>query len=399
MQEKTKLELELLEKEEYQKVIEEWSKVNYRVNKAGRFGSDVHLELFLKVGSEYLDKILNKFFDTEQSTLKALIPNPPENYFIDLQEKIIHILEEKCNLILSNALQIFRTSIEAHSASINEQTIYENFGTLLKEKKEIELIKMNLLKVNIKQENSIMHQNRRTTADLDSLTKLWTRGCFDSELQKYFEEAKSAKSPLSIIMVDIDHFKTVNDTYGHPKGDEVLAGVASSILSITKNKGQPYRYGGEEMVVILNNYDTKEAMTVAERIRRNLESTPIAGISITASFGVGTFPAHGDSIAEIIKAADDALYDAKNRGRNLVRIYGELEPPKDKVREPERKLPSHSVLTEKEKGMIREQYFRGFVTKCPKDGAILEINEITELGKKTVSIHIWCKMCGLTEEL
>lgn len=134
------------------------------------------------------------------------------------------------------------------------------------------------------------------------------------------------------------------------------------------------------MVVILDNYDTQEASAVAERIRRNLEATPISDISVTASLGVGTFPDHGGSSAEIIKAADTALYDAKNRGLNLVRIFGEPEPPKDKIREPERKLPSGSALTEDEKGMLREQYFRGDGIKCPRDKAILEVHESTEIG-------------------
>lgn len=233
----------------------------------------------------------------------------------------------------------------------------------------------------------------------DSLTKLLTRGDFNAELPQTLAEAERANRPLSLIMVDIYHFKNVNDTYGHQKGDEVLAGVAACIASIVENKGRAYRYGGEEIVIVLNNHDIQEATAVAERARQQLESKRIADISVTASFGVSAFPDHGGSSVEIIKAADAALYDAKNRGRNLVRISGEPEPPKDQVREPERKLPSHGVLTEKEKRMLREQYFRGVTIRCPRDKAILKVNEITEIGKATASLLIWCKMCGLTEEL
>lgn len=232
----------------------------------------------------------------------------------------------------------------------------------------------------------------------DSLTKLLTRGDFDAELPQTLADAERANRPLSLIIVDIDHFKNVNDTYGHQKGDEVLAGVAACIASVVENKGRVYRYGGEEIVVVLNNHNIQEATTVAERARRQLESERIADISVTASFGVSTFPDHGRSSADIIRAADTALYDAKNRGRNLVRISGEPEPPKDQVREPERKLPSHGVLTEKEKSMLREQYFRGVTIRCPRDRAILKVNEFTEIGKATASLHIWCKMCGLTEK-
>jgi diguanylate cyclase (GGDEF)-like protein len=237
------------------------------------------------------------------------------------------------------------------------------------------------------------------TVERDALTKLWNRGCFDSELPHNIAEEERTKQPLSLIMVDIDHFKEVNDTHGHLKGDDVLAGVASCILSVTKNKGRVYRYGGEEIVVILNNYDTQEAIAVAERIRRTLESTPIADISVTASFGVGTFPDHGGNSTEIIKAADTALYDAKNRGRNLVRVVGEPEPPKDKKREPERKLPSPGALTEQQKRELRRQYFMGVSIRCPRDRAILEVHETTEVGKPTTGLLIWCKMCGLSETL
>lgn len=233
----------------------------------------------------------------------------------------------------------------------------------------------------------------------DALTQLWTRGRFNSDLMQSITEAEKAKHPLSLIMVDIDYFKKVNDTHGHLKGDEVLAGVAGCILSITESKGQAYRYGGEEMVVVLSNYDTQEAIAVAERIRRRLASMNVASISITASFGVATFPDHGQSSKDIINAADTALYDAKNRGRNLVRVFNEPEPPKEKEREPERKLPSPGVLTDYEKRTLREQHFRGVKIRCPKDRAILEVRESTEIGKPTANLLIWCKMCGLSETL
>ena len=183
-------------------------------------------------------------------------------------------------------------------------------------------------------------------SERDALTQLWTRGKLDSELPQNITEAAASKQPLSLIMVDIDHFKNVNDSYGHPKGDTVLAGVAACIASVVAGKGRVYRYGGEEILVVLMNHDVQEATAVAERARRELESQRIADISVTASFGVGTFPVHGSSSEEVIEAADKAMYDAKDRGRNLVRIFGEPAPKPDKIREPERKLPPPGVLTD-----------------------------------------------------
>ena len=160
-------------------------------------------------------------------------------------------------------------------------------------------------------------------AERDALTQLWTRGKLDSELPQSFTEAAACQQPLSLIMVDIDHFKNVNDSHGHLKGDAVLAGVATLIASVVAGKGRVYRYGGEEILVVLMNHDVQEATAVAERARRELESARIADLSITASFGIGTFPVHGSGSKEVIKAADEAMYDAKNRGRNLVRVSGE----------------------------------------------------------------------------
>src|SRR3989339_884768 len=91
---------------------------------------------------------------------------------------------------------------------------------------------------------------------------------------------------------------------------------------------------------------TPASATTAERARRDLVSSTINGLTITASFGVGTFPKHGSNVSELIKAADVAMYDAKNRGRDLVRVSGEPEPQADKSRTPERKLPPAGVLTE-----------------------------------------------------
>jgi diguanylate cyclase (GGDEF)-like protein len=235
-------------------------------------------------------------------------------------------------------------------------------------------------------------------ADRDALTQLWSRGTLDSELAQYFIDAGKSGRPLSLVMADIDHFKAVNDIHGHQVGDEVLARVAVCIATIVEGKGHAYRYGGEEIVLVLNNHDVREATAVAERARRQLELIRISNVSVTASFGVATFPDHGRTSTEIIKAADTALYDAKNQGRNLVRVFRE-PPPADKAREPERKLPKPGVLTEQQKAHLRKQHFQGHSIKCPRDGSILNVYETTDIGSAIARLLVCCKMCGLEEEL
>jgi diguanylate cyclase (GGDEF)-like protein len=202
-----------------------------------------------------------------------------------------------------------------------------------------------------------------------------------------------------LVMIDLDHFKHVNDRHGHQKGDAVLSEVAVRIKSIASGKGEVYRYGGEELVLVLPNHTTDEAIAVAERVRREIETVPITGISVTASLGVSTYPEHAKDASGIIRCADTALYDAKNRGRNLVRVFNESEPREEKTRTPERKLPTPGSLTESQRGALRLEYFQRHSIRCPKDRAFLQVNEKISLDESTPRLFVWCKMCGLREEI
>lgn len=233
----------------------------------------------------------------------------------------------------------------------------------------------------------------------DHLTHLRMRKDLDTELPQAISDANNTGRPLSVIMVDIDHFKSVNDTHGHQKGDSVLAGVAGILEFVIEGKGYAYRYGGEEVLIVLPNHTVDEALAVAERTRRKLESIEFDGLKITASFGVASFPDHGNTGIDLVKKADDALYDAKNHGRNLVRTFGEPEPPKERVREPDRKLPEAGKLTENQKENLRVEYFRTYDIRCPNDGAVLTVTERNELGSSKTKLSIWCKLCGLAETI
>jgi diguanylate cyclase (GGDEF)-like protein len=238
-------------------------------------------------------------------------------------------------------------------------------------------------------------------ADCDALTGLWTRGTLDVELPVSLSHAATDKRPLSVVMIDLDHFKRINDTHGHQRGDAVLSAVGACIDSVAAGKGKIYRYGGEEILMLLPNHTLEEAVAVAERVRRQIESAPIAGVNITASLGVSTYPDHATDAAQLIRCADVALYDAKNKGRNLVRIYGEPEPPKEKTRSPERKLPTPGSLTEHQKSELRRQYFTKRAIYCPEDGARLQVSEVNDLNLNTTTppLRVWCKLCGLMEKL
>ncbi len=159
----------------------------------------------------------------------------------------------------------------------------------------------------------------------DELTGLFIRRFFTHRLQEEIRRANRYQQEFSIIMIDIDHFKQVNDTYGHAIGDKALVFLARKMESSLRGPDVPCRYGGEEFIILMPETGTQGAKMVAERLRKTLEENkvPEMGRSITISLGVATFPMHGEEAAEIMNAADMALYAAKEEGRNRVVVWDE----------------------------------------------------------------------------
>lgn len=162
----------------------------------------------------------------------------------------------------------------------------------------------------------------------DTLTGLYNRRYFEERLGIETQNAFYGGTPLSLVMVDIDHFKRVNDTFGHAGGDQVLCQTSSLLKGSIRKKDTVARYGGEEFILILPEANLDATFVIAERIRRLVENTPfeIGGtkIQLTISMGISNFPTHqARSKEELVKMADEALYEAKRGGRNKVCIFGE----------------------------------------------------------------------------
>jgi diguanylate cyclase (GGDEF)-like protein len=157
--------------------------------------------------------------------------------------------------------------------------------------------------------------------DLDDRLPLNRRGAFDRDLPEMVAAAEGAEELLSLVMIDIDHFKAVNDQHGHPVGDEVLLEVAELVVRRASRKGKAYRYGGEEFALLLPTYSAEEAVGLAERIRKDISAEVLSSKSlrVTASFGVACLPDQADDARSLLELADAALYQAKHGGRNQVR--------------------------------------------------------------------------------
>lgn len=177
-------------------------------------------------------------------------------------------------------------------------------------------------------ENVMLHQEAQRLSVTDALTGLWNFRYFQMQADRELESATRFGRPLSLAIVDIDHFKIVNDHYGHQVGDDVLIEVAQRLRLCTRVPDVVARYGGEEFVVLLPNTGVDGALATAERIREAISGTPIAyghraglpagQLEITCSVGVATFPDHGRTMAALLRSADAAMYGAKTAGRNRV---------------------------------------------------------------------------------
>jgi diguanylate cyclase (GGDEF)-like protein len=164
----------------------------------------------------------------------------------------------------------------------------------------------------------------RSEAILDPLTDLLNRSSLEARFAELSEQAQRNNGSVSLIALDLDAFKQVNDKYGHATGDVVLRDLSYEMRKTLRNFELFYRYGGEEFVVVLPGVSVDQVVVVAERMRSAVERARSAGLAVTISAGVASARGHAVSFRELFEAADDALYDAKRRGRNRVSVAGAI---------------------------------------------------------------------------
>ena len=237
-------------------------------------------------------------------------------------------------------------------------------------------------------EEEVRRQNRELEllATLDPLTGCLNRRAFFERFEPLFEQGLRRRQPLSCLMVDIDHFKSVNDRYGHAVGDKVIKIVADVLLCSTRSEDVVARYGGEEFCILLPGIEMEQAVAVAERIRLGIheasEARFTSGLRVTASLGVSGIEAGAPDPAELVNQADQALYAAKHAGRNRVIHWGapgtvDADPPPPSARqvrrqdegrdvqELRRRVAELEATVEERERELREQYGRDAVTGLP----------------------------------
>ena len=185
-----------------------------------------------------------------------------------------------------------------------------------------------IARVKVQLKIKILQDSLKELANTDSLTKLCNRRCMFEILTREKDRSLRTGKPLSLAMIDIDHFKKVNDTYGHSLGDKVLIEFANQLELSLRPYDQAARFGGEEFAMILPETSLEQAAQISERVRKEVSELSFADelkdMRLTISIGVAPFPSPDiDTLDDLIREADHALYRAKETGRNRVELWQE----------------------------------------------------------------------------
>ncbi len=221
----------------------------------------------------------------------------------------------------------------AHLGTETESVGYlfiEEFETEDFEDNDVQILSIlaNLAFLSIR--NAALYEKVKKLANQDGLTKLYTKRYFENFMDIELKRCVRYSKTSTVIMSDIDHFKTFNDTYGHQAGDYVLFQTAAIFRKMTRTTDLVARYGGEEFITVLPETDLKGAYILAERIRLTVEKTKInfegKELNVKVSLGIASFPEHADNLKTLIKLCDDCLYHAKRTGRNKTVPYNSKIP-------------------------------------------------------------------------
>jgi diguanylate cyclase (GGDEF)-like protein/PAS domain S-box-containing protein len=199
--------------------------------------------------------------------------------------------------------------LQASSRDVTERTEYER--QLEEARRKLQIQQDRLIEANLRLE---------TLASLDALTGLRNRRSFEERLIEELARAKRNGRPLALLLLDIDHFKAFNDSFGHPRGDEVLRIVARLITRSIRDADFAARYGGEEFAIILPDTEREGALQMGERLREAIERATWTERPITISVGAATVGPDATTVDQLVDFADRALYRSKERGRNRVTV-------------------------------------------------------------------------------
>jgi diguanylate cyclase (GGDEF)-like protein/PAS domain S-box-containing protein len=252
----------------------------------------------------WMDKT-DLLLDGSETRTELRVPKDPSRY-LDLR---VTPLYDRHSL-LNGCLMVFR--------DITERKHVEKRLRYVNDRLQGQLIEIGLLQSKLREQ-----------AIRDPLTHLFNRRYLEETLERELARATREDYSVCVIMIDLDHFKRVNDTYGHEAGDEILKTFAITLSEHCRRGDFACRYGGEEFVIVMPNISMEVAYERAENIRQSLNSLCVPygdySLTVTISTGIACYPVHGDSRESILRAADQAMYGAKEAGRDHILSYDEFQ--------------------------------------------------------------------------
>lgn len=276
-------------------------------------------ELYIKVGRELADRV-----DDAQGRVKV---GEGVAGVVGQSGEPVHgtVGERPGELRLAagepRARAVIAVPLKAHGRTLGVLSLYDKIGARDFDDNDLSTIRSFANQATVAIDNVLLHQESQRLSITDGLTGLWNYRYFQMTFDKEIERASRFARPLSLLMLDLDKFKDVNDTYGHQRGDSVLIELATRIKGAIREVDTLARYGGEEFVLILPETDTAGAEQAAEKLcelvrQRRFGNTNEETLKLTVSIGVAVFPDHAPSPGLLVKAADTALYAAKESGRD-----------------------------------------------------------------------------------
>ncbi len=256
--------------------------------------------------------------DAYEDHLDGVIENAWGSHEIQLLKKLVPDDSPRLNALLPFADNVVVVPLFAEGEPVGVLVVEHGRRSKSRlEKRVFSIVSQYALHAALALRNTWLLEEIRRLADTDALTGIANRRIFEQALERELSRAKRNGEPVTLVMMDIDHFKTLNDTHGHQMGDEVLRRVGRAVAEGCRDFDTPARYGGEEFAVILPACSPAESLVAADRLRSSISEID-AGVPVTASAGVATFPAHAADAEALIRAADEALYESKRSGRNRV---------------------------------------------------------------------------------
>lgn len=268
---------------------------------------------FIRGQKEYLNNREKELWDIVNLQRKAITTLSTENQVYN--RKVYERSKELDNITMLDDIKIMKKNLKKEVASIQ---------ATVRKKEEQDRQQMDVLSKQVSRLN-VELKKVKTKAMTDGLTKAYNREAFDSYIRNLVDRNTIKQSPFSLLMLDIDDFKKINDTYGHQIGDRVLVALVKKCTEFIRDEDFLARYGGEEFVIVLPGASLRNALKKAQRLRKAIAETHYTTdkekggkrLSITVSIGASSF-CKNDSVSTVIDRSDQALYQAKRTGKNRV---------------------------------------------------------------------------------